>query len=392
MSDKSLEQLELESGEGNTDSLEQLKQLAISEAQNKPETTPEVKPPDEKEVVTPQPAETKPEVDTKVTVDKQPEVTVKPEDKTEVPQNDRYVKVTDKFIQQQTPDLQRYLAGIKGDTMSERALRNYINAQAGIERLKAQTQQQAPPQQAPKTPQVQPRVNQPAVNRDEVEQVALQVLSAKYKDIPLNKADFLTWSKDVFLKDPLEHHRVLQEYENTVHNVEKDATELANYRQNWESIAETNVKKGVADFEEKLKSLNLTSKDLGLDLTVDKTNEGSYLWKEIVRNPDGSPNQRVVQYLFDTPVIRAENITNALMEKNLDKIIKVGPTMTSAARPQRTKPTPPPSLVSKPGNKPPEMVQDNLLDESNWDNLTSEQLDKLVEVAKKKALEESMSK
>jgi hypothetical protein len=272
---------------------------------------------------------------------------VKPEVKPEGKQEEKPVhktnfKITDEFIAQKiaeyrqankdnpqvnqmTEDYRKILEGIKGDLISDRALKNYVNAQLYIKSVKNPFSQEFKPDETVvKTQEYIQKANE-AKSR-----FVLQAVKSKFPTFPedglTNEESRLDFERDLMLDNP----RKFREYEDTIQNAEKDVNESYDkwyyITQNWESIAKDTINQEVDLFKGWLESKGVKPEDINLpELKLDEKNfYNEFIFKNVLYNEKGQPNEQVIAFMDNKyPVVKPMTVFNTLKDLFFDSILDV---------------------------------------------------------------------
>jgi len=291
--------------------------------------------------------------------------------KLEVDNTENLIKIDDNFLKAQAPEIQKYLEGVKGDRMTERALKNYVNAQAVISQKR--------------TPQ-QTQNNIPVIDKVTIDNAALTLLKQKYPDLPSNNKELTDYVKDLLVSDYSKYVEFDTDFKNTKVNIQREVEQINTLRNSWQDIDERIIKSDVKQFEDKLSEYNLTLQDLGLNLNLDEQKNNKYI-HDLLVNSDGMANSQIVEYIYDVPIIRQGSIYNELLKKNMESIIKAASSRNGIQHSnnvvqKKDKLKPPPSLANKAVSRAPSSNEINLEDEDEVDNSSYKDLEKALEKQK----------
>jgi len=239
------------------------------------------------------------------------------------------VVIDDNYISNQLDDnIKRYLEGIKGEMISPKALKNYLNAQSLIDQQKAVLSQQRQPDSNTQSISNNANTNQGIHTEysEKVQQLALQRLKDKYRDIPseaiTDKDVFKDYMRDKFIDDPLEANSILNDLGGFRNEVENTAKYVYEYSQNWEKAANDTMAKDINDFKDKLTKLGLKPEDLGIDLSLDANGNNEYLKNQVLTN-NGNVDPNIVGYVANYPKIKQGAILQKLLTLNVEKIVEL---------------------------------------------------------------------
>lgn len=240
------------------------------------------------------------------------------------------IKIDEKYISEQPPEIQKILRPIKGDILSERALKNYINAQLFIEKQKASKQDVS---KETYTQQVSQQTSQPVqtdiLKTDDFNRALYMTLKVKYNDLPEldndtspeeQLKDYLT---DLQISDPIKYYKFLKDYDLASQKIQEQISQYKYIEENWEHISAENIKKDVQKFENDLKEYGLTLQDLGLNLELDDKYYNEYLYNNILlKNNEANPE--VVQKISDKALLIPEGaVYKKLIELNFKNILSL---------------------------------------------------------------------
>jgi hypothetical protein len=281
-------------------------------------------------------------------------------------------------IEKQVSNLESILGGVKGDEMTPRVLRNYVNAQNYIKTLKTPFDKDWKPDPAV--------VNTPEYIEKATKQKQLMIAEAikqKYPDYPAD-ADL----------------EAIQDFEDGLSNREYDAyKELRdgegkrisdNYdrhqhlAENWEDIARDTLQSEIQLFKKSLEDKKISLKDLGIQsLDLDDKLYNEYLYNNLLFDAKGNPNPNVFTFVDNViPVVKPMSVFNALRDLHFDNIIAL---REAAARKEAYRKgiddQPDPSLSDyqqQPGQRDEIEIDDKSFD----DDLSLEENEKLLQRVK----------
>ncbi len=236
------------------------------------------------------------------------------------------IRIDEKYISEQPPEIQKILRPIKGDILSERALKNYINAQLFIEKQKSQKQEVAKETTPPQVYQ-QNQINvQPS---EDLNRALYLTLRVKYSDLPELTSDtnpeeqLKDYLTDLQISDPIKYYKFLKDYDLATQKIQEQISQYKYIEENWEHISAENIKKDVQKFENDLKEFGLSLQDLGLNLELDDKYYNEYLYNNILlKNNEANPE--VVQRISDKALLIPEGaVYKKLIELNFKNVLQL---------------------------------------------------------------------
>lgn len=247
------------------------------------------------------------------------------------------IKIDDEYIKSQPKDIQEILKPIKGDILTERALKNYINAQLYIKRHKHSPKEEFKPEKTQKQPTEQeffveqkesiPQVQYKKEYFDNIEKAVAEALSAKYKDMQVDydnpDESIREYASDLQISDPIKYYQFLKDYELAKNRISEEINKYKYVVDNWQQISVENIKKDVEKFKQDLEEVGLTLEDLNLNLELDDKLYNKYLYENIFA-PNGKVNTEVVVPLTDDAILIPEGaVYKKLVELNYKNILKL---------------------------------------------------------------------
>lgn len=221
------------------------------------------------------------------------------------------------LVNKQVSNLTSILNSIKDGEMDARTLKNYINAQTYIKTLKSPFDKDwKPDARVVNTPEYIEKANK------QKQQMIANAIKEKYPDYPESgdPEDIAEWEDSLTNRQFDEYKAIKKQRADEI----SDRYDRYQYlTENWEDIARDTVKSEVQLFSEKLKSLKINQKDLGINtLDLDDKNYNEYLYKHIMFDEKGNPNPDVFLFVDNViPIVKPFSVYNALMNINLDQII-----------------------------------------------------------------------
>lgn len=225
------------------------------------------------------------------------------------------VKVDDSYISSQPVEYRAYLEGIKGEQLSPKALKNYINSQDYIAKQKqareTQSQQQLPPD-------VQTQI------AEITKQITRNNLKAKFPDMPIEAVQsedgFKEWLRDLNIDDPMQMYDVREEYRKIHDDTQRVAGELHYISNNWETLANEAMVKEIDKFKADLAKKGIKPEDLGIDLTYDPQKKNDYITESVLKRNGQLDNGVVFLEYSKYPRVIENGVYRKLIELNYDKI------------------------------------------------------------------------
>ncbi len=223
------------------------------------------------------------------------------------------VKVDDSYISSQPVEYRAYLEGIRGEQLSPKALKNYINSQDYIAKQK-QTKEQPP--QLP--PDVQTQI------AETTKQIARNNLKNKFPEMPIeamhSEEAFNEWVKDLNFEKPLQMLDVVEEYRKILNDTQRVAGDLHYISTNWESRANEAMVKEIEKFKADLAKKGIKPEDLGIDLTYDPQKKNDYITESVLKRNGQLDNGVVFLEYSKYPRVIENGVYRKLIELNYDKI------------------------------------------------------------------------
>lgn len=283
------------------------------------------------------------------------------------------VEINDEYIANQPEDVRNIYEGIKGEKLTPKVLKNYVNSQRWISEQKQSSVQQ----EVRQIPKVESEYG------DKVKELTILQLKNKYNDIPAEAiADaevFKDYLRDIQIDDPLKAIDVLQDYKSLHSKVNNDFQTVVNYQQNWETVNYNNLNSDVGEFKSFLSKYNLKPEDIGLNLELDESRNNEYILNNILRD-NGDIDARVVKQFAGLPLVEKGAVYNKLVQKNIDKIVEMAQVRArreSVANKKTIQPPPSLSASNVQGTR-----KETHGDMDNIDDLSLEEIEKKLEKLK----------
>ncbi len=222
-----------------------------------------------------------------------------------------------------TSDYEQILSGVKGDTMSERAFKNYVNSQQYIKSIKTPFDPSWKPD--PKVVSEPSYIEKATKQKNEM---ILNTIKSKYKDFPdeaLTDPEFRKeFERDLARDDP----REFRKYETLIDETEKSINDRYDrwfyITQNWETMAKDTVESDVKIFNDWLNSKGIKPEEIGMpDLTLDEKYYNQFLYDNVLYDEKKKPNETVMTFMDGQyPIIKPMAVFNTLKDIFIDQIIQ----------------------------------------------------------------------
>lgn len=286
-------------------------------------------------------------------------------------------------VEKQVANMESILNSVKGEVMSGKAFRNYVNAQTYIKTLKTPLDKDWKPD--PKITQTPEYIEKATKQK---QSMIADAIKDKYPDYPEDGDPDAV--KD--FEDSLTN-REYDEYKNIMRTKAAEISDrydrYQHLAENWEDIARDTVKSEAELFIKKLESFKIKPQDLGISqLDLDENNYNEYLYKNLLFDAKGVPNPEIFTFVDNViPVVKPFSLYNALLNANLEQIIQL---REAAARKEAYRKgiddQPDPSLSDNQQN--PGQRDEITLDDLSFDDdsMTMEQHDNLLQKAKSMVL------
>lgn len=222
------------------------------------------------------------------------------------------VKITKEYIASQPKELQEYLQRIPGEVITPKALKSWLHSQALIDQLKSGkvTEKPEPGGQKEKSN---------LYSEDELKAERRSFLHSNLKtsypdvtDDIFEDEDLLEeYVADLKMHSPIKAEKFVRAYFDAEGNWNNNIQQMQKIADNWETNAKANVVSAVQEFDNGLKDVGISSKDLGIKYTE------KFILDTFIM-PDGKPNPKIVTYLDRSgriPVVDRDALVTA-MEKH----------------------------------------------------------------------------
>lgn len=274
------------------------------------------------------------------------------------------VEVTDDYITKEAAKnfpkineehLKEILNGIKGEDMSPKIFKNYVNAQnklrhpeAFIDKSESESEVKLPDPD---------KVDYKLTDDQQKEADGARIdfmfedLKGKYpdltKEILADRNKLNEFVSDLNINKPLDAADFVDDMKNAQKSVNTDIKDYVYKAQNWANIARVEMKKQLNDFVEFLTENGIKPEDIKADISE------AYVVKNLMRNADGSLNPKVMaHYRNDAriPVVLPNVITEMLKNKYVPEMLKLAKTNGVKLR-KETEPNPSMSSSAIKGKK-----------------------------------------
>lgn len=253
---------------------------------------------------------------------------VQEEDKTEPEQSEEQadsskigepIRVDDEYINQQPDDVKEFLNGVKGEYFSQKALKNYVNAQKYIK------EQKTVKPEAEDKPSTFEKKQVKTLDNDQLavaqNNYVFRQLQNKYPGLT---AEMLTdeqkWNDYYFQiqdeeSNPRKAHQFYEDYKAAVSNANDTVSKYKDLAQNWEAKASDTISNQYDEFEKKISELGVKLEDIGI------TKDDDFIINQVIYGKDGNPDPQVVTMAFgNIPVINKDGFYNKLMTIGVPKL------------------------------------------------------------------------
>lgn len=220
-------------------------------------------------------------------------------------------------------DYQGILNGVRGEVMSPKAFKNYINSQMYIKQMKPS------PLDTTWKPDTKVTTDPDYLQKALVAKNKLisEQMRRVFRDFPdealTNPETEKEFLRELMAEDP----RAITRYDEARKTIEKNVNEsydkYVHLQNNWETIARDSINVQVAQFNALLSQLNLTPEDLALpNLSLDDKYYNEFLYKNVIYDKNGKPNENVIGFLDGKiPVIKPNAVYVELVNNFAKTII-----------------------------------------------------------------------
>lgn len=285
----------------------------------------------------------------------------------------------DEELKQITNDIEGILKGISGETLSPKALQNYINSQLYIKKIKSPLDESW---QLPEESKTEEYIKQAEAIKSKTLVEKLRQRFPDFPDDPNDQESLLDFEESLSRREFAEYQKI---YEQEKAKIDKEFDRYFYISNNWEKIAIDTIKADLSLFENKLKEAGITAQDLGLDLNLDSDGYNKFIYDNILL-PNGKINDKLVHYIGNTvPVIEPRAIYKELMDLFFNDIVETARhkgQATAYREAQKDIPEPSGTHKTKSGLLDSE-EEINVLDDFDADD---EVLDKILSKVKRKIL------
>lgn len=232
------------------------------------------------------------EVEKPKEVKEKPAETEKPAEKPAEPEAKKIIEVTDDYISQAEEKDRNILTSIKGETLSEKALKNYIESQRLIGKKATEIQQlQTPPEER------KPReVSISDEQRSLIASMANKELRREYKDMPDDPEDRKEWLLRMQNTDPDELEKYYERRREVSNQLTEEYKQVLFVKENYDVINLNQMKKEVENIRNYFQdTYGLKLEDMGLKVEVDDDFSNEII-NELLTLPNGEFDPKVVQY------------------------------------------------------------------------------------------------
>lgn len=190
---------------------------------------------------------------------KTPDEKITPDEKTDEPAAPKLkvIEISDEYIANAPEKDRKILQSIKGGTVDERTLKNYVEAQrfVGKREQQAPQQQTPPPAPIPATPESQ----------QAIDSIVTQRMKALYPDYPETPEDLA----DLNITNPRKAYEILAAEGRVRQAVTKDVQDIAAFVETAPERNQQTINEEIAAIKASITKYGLDEKALGIDLTID---------------------------------------------------------------------------------------------------------------------------
>ena len=272
----------------------------------------------------------------------------------------KFVKVDDEFINKASEEDKEFLQSIKGESLSEKAIKIHVNAQKYIKQLKEGTA--TPETLKAASTQVKPMSNDQITEAKN--NMIYNQIAARFSDFP---KEGLTdpearddYERVLFNESPSKHREFTKLFEDSATRVDQWEKGYRDLSTTWEDRASAQITAGVDTFTEELKKHGLSPKDLGIEFT------DQWILQNLIYKNDGKPDENVVRFQHNIPIVLPNAVGTKLIQNFLPQIIEATKTQArKEALEGKEKLTPNPSISNSNLSAKDKISKDTLLVDDN---------------------------
>jgi len=223
------------------------------------------------------------------------------------------IVINDEILSKFSPDDQKILRSFKDKNLDD-VLTSYINAQRLIGRKNQQ-----------ETKQTKEYIPQTDKEKEDVEKTKTELLKSrmleKYKDYPQNEDEL----SELFYTNPRKAYEYIQAENLEKQNIKQEVNEVMYLQNNYDVINKNILENSINAINSQLQNFGLTSKDLGIDITVEDT-ETNILNKMLANSDNTGFDYDIVKlfgYQNKVPIIDEKALQFKFFKEYMPKITEL---------------------------------------------------------------------
>ena len=227
-------------------------------------------------------------------------------------------EINDDFIISQPEEDRKILENLKGEKVSGKMLKSYINAQRLIGKKvisDSEYNEKFSNDTKPKK----------AIEFDDnakgfIEQKTNELLKTKFKDLPADTSEFQEYMSDLAISDPERFHDLRDVKKELRQQVEQDFQKVLYVKENYASINETVFNQEIESIKEQLKDFGIENPaELGFDFTNARDNAKI---TKLLEDANGNLSNEMVDIYADVPLMKKQALSDKFMRVYAKEIIQ----------------------------------------------------------------------
>lgn len=245
--------------------------------------------------------------------------------------------IDDKYLASVNERDRKILTAIKGDKMTPRVLKNYLNSQYLIQKdLSGQLYKPKQGEQndvrlpesdtklqreAEPTFQQKPSQELPADLKAAEEEIVFDKLRAKFPDLPTDPEEMKLYRKDLVLEDPDQFYELKEAEIQIRQQVKRDLQQIVELQNNYQSVNAQIIQQEMNKIKTELQDMGLTPEALGYEFDPEKSED---FINELLTDKQGNIDPSVVQigrgYLKGIDIIQPDALVNKFFRTQMKRI------------------------------------------------------------------------
>jgi len=230
-------------------------------------------------------------------------------------------EITDEYIEKAPEKDRNLLTSIKGEIISPKALKIYLNAQRLLGKRTQDLMKPEDKVQQINQPQLAEEGEKP---QDVKEKLVLGQLKKNYPDLPDDLTEREDYLRELNYDKPLEFQKFVRDRQTISDQVEKDYNQMQYFVNNYEKINNEIINEEIRSINEQFGKMNVEPKDLDIDLSIDEDGNYSTALNSLLLDNTGKQlDVSLFQYVGGKPILKKQSLAVKLFQQKLPDIINL---------------------------------------------------------------------